>query len=156
MAIRYRLARHLGDALHEVLLRQVGTVRTLIVVGLDLVARGDLPGAHGLRRGERVNHPEIQPGGLLHLVEHVRIVLGVDIGELDLDPVGPDRADQGLGHAHRVDARADDVDRLGELLLAGRLLVVASGLRPQIGLKRKAHAALEVQAHLQTRLGAVE
>jgi hypothetical protein len=59
------------------------------------------------------------------------------------------------GDPHRVDAGADDLDRLGKLRLVGRFLVGARVLLAQVRLEREAHAAPEVQPELEPPLGLV-
>jgi len=98
-----------------------------------------------------MHHPEIEAGGGLHLIDHIRVVLGADAGELDLDAVLTDRPEHRFGDAQAVDAGADDLDRLLELLLPlVGVQVLARGLDR---LERESHAALEVEAELEAPAG---
>ena len=85
------------------------------------------------------------------LVDHLGILLGVQAGQLDLDPVVAHREDQGLGHAEGIDAGADDLDRLFQFLLPGRVLL--RGRRLGIHFQRDGDAAGQVEAKLELPLG---
>ena len=80
--------------------------------------------------------PEPELGGGADQVEGSLLL--VDAGELHDDRVALP-GDLRLGHAEGVDAVADDLDRLVEGLVAGRLG----------GLEHHRHAALEVEAQLR-------
>jgi len=101
-----------------------------------------------------VHGAEVEAGGLLDVVHHVRVVLGVDAGELDLDAVLAHGADHGLGDAEGIDAGGDDVDGLGKLLLAGVLGQLGGGRG--VNLERDGDAALKVETELELALRARE
>ena len=151
IGIGHALAGHLGAALDvEFLGVALAGAAALLVEGHALVARGGLL----RRRDEGMNHLEIEARGQRQGPDDLGIVLGRDAGQLDLDAVLTDRADDGLGDAEAVDAVADDLDRLGELFLAHLLVVGADGIG--VDLQGEGDAALQVEAELQLAFGAAE
>jgi len=102
-----------------------------------------------------VNQTEVEAGGRLYVINDVGIVAGVEARQLHLDARFAHLADERLGHAERVDAVADDLDRLGDFLLprvrVGRLVV-----RPVDRLEREGDAAGEIETERKPALRAAE
>ena len=147
-----RLAGHFGPALHEQLFRAHLALAPFVFERHDLIADRRLDA--GTRRKRRMHDTEIELRGRADVVDDVGVVAGVDAGQLDLDAVVPDLADQRLGDAEAVDARADDVDRLRELV--GALLRAQVVARPGHGLEGERHAAVEVETELEPAFRAAE
>jgi hypothetical protein len=145
------LARHLGAGLDvELLGMALDAGAALDVEGHALVARGRL-----LWGGcEGVHHLEVEARRLAEVVDDLGIVLGRDIGQLDLDAVRADRADDGLADAEAVDTVADDLDGLGELLIADVLGIGAEGAL--VDLQGEGDAAFQVETELEPAVGAAE
>ena len=143
-------AGHLGDALDVEILAERLAVAIFHFKGHRLVA-----GRHFHRRtGGGADHLEIEAGGLLEAVDDLGVVLGGNAGELDLDAILADRADDRLGDAKGIHAIADDLDRLGELFRAG--LPTVLGHRIGVDLEGERDAAFEIEAELEAALGAAE
>ena len=117
------------------LLALPGTERILLRRRLDRVDRGGCSPAPPARLDVRVRRDHV----VLEVVEVElrrgpdlldRAVGVLDVWEPDLDLVGADPGDLGLGDAERVDALADDLDRAVDVLgcdlrdLRGRLALV--------------------------------
>src|SRR5690606_33154402 len=85
----------------------------------------------------------------------LRIVAGVDAGQLHFDAVGADRTDDRFGDTELVDAITDDLDRLGEVLLA---LIIGHILAHAVisDFEGEGDAALEVETELQAALGLLQ
>ncbi len=134
------LARHLPGALHEVFGLEGLAGAGLLLEGLDLVAGGNLDAL--ARTGERIHEAKIEPRGLLHRLEHLGVVAGVDAGELDLDAVLAERTNDRLGDTETVDAVADDLDGLVELLAT--LVIGHAGGGGLVHLKHEGDAAAQI------------
>ena len=63
-----------------------------------------------------MHHAEVEPGRRLDLVDHVRVVLGADAGQLDLDAVVADRANHRLGYAKELRRMGADITVSDECL----------------------------------------
>ena len=127
--------------------------RSLLVEGHKLVAGREFRPAEVVgRRKRRIYPAKFEQRRRLDLVDNVRVVLGVDTGQFDLDTVVAHRPDQGLGHAEGVDPRADDLDRLAQLLFLD--VVGVLGRDPGVDLEGDGHAASQVEAELELALGA--
>ena len=144
-------AGHFRDLLHQVINRVGLAVRAAILVETQhLVARRHVGRRFGHRAGALLHEAEGELGGFRGVGEQLGVVLGIEAGELHLDAVGANRADDRLGDAHAVDAVADDVDGLRKLLLA---LVGVGGTRfRRRRLEGEGDAALEVEAELERAL----
>ncbi len=106
------------------------------------VGRRHLLGLRIERDDVRLEVVEVELGGVADLVDRALRVL--DVREADLDLVGPERRDLGLGDAEGVDAVADDLDRAVDVLLVdGRVLGARLALVDELG------AAAEVEAELR-------
>ena len=147
-------AGHRGNALDVILARADLPVPAFLIHGHCLVTGRRLVAGHRLGRAIRIDQTEIEAGGLLQVGNDLRIIPGGNAGELHLDPVVAGRPDNGFSHAEAVDARGDDLNRLGQLLLAvarrggrGGLFVYFQGER---------HTALQVEAQLQAPFGALQ
>ena len=99
-----------------------------------------------------MDEAEIEPGRFLQAGNDLRIVLGRHARQLHLDAVVAHRAHDRLGHAEAIDAGGDDFDRLGELLLP--LGDLGAGRAPAGDLQREGHAAIQVEAKLESAFGA--
>ena len=104
---------------------------------------------------------ELELRGLLERIDDVRIVGGVLAGQLDLEREVAHRADDRLGHAEGIHAQLHDLDGLvdhvsvGDLGLLGGTLAAGLGAG-RVDLEGEGHAALEVEAQLETALGTDE
>ncbi len=148
------LAGHLGNAFHEETFLELCPVALLLGITHLLVAGRNFT-RRDVARGERGMHKaKGELRGFLDVVEDLGVVLGRDTRQFDLDAVVADRADDGFDHAKGIDAGADDLDRLGQFVLADVGGIVAHRLG--IDLKRDSDAALQVEAELELALGAAE
>ena len=75
---------------------------------------------------------------------------------MHFDPVIAQRTDHRLSHAERVDASADDFDRLVQLFFALVIIARQPARGFFIDLEREGHAALQIETELQTALGATQ
>ena len=149
LGVLHGVAGHFRDALDEII-DGVGLAVGLVVL---ILAHHFVAGRNVGRRlvhgaGAFHDQAEAEHGGLLDVGDDVGVVAGVQAGELDLDAGVPDRADDGLGDAHAVDAVADDLDGLAELLAA----LVVAGLAVHLGrwrLEGERHPAFQVETELQ-------
>ena len=146
------LAVHLGPALDEHFLDAGFAAAAFVVERHDLVADGRFHPGPGRKR--RMHRAEIEARGRLDVVDHIGVVLGVEAGKLDLDAVGADLTDDGLGDAEGVDAGLDDVDRLADFFLPREVIVLVG--RAVDRFERDRDAAGEIEAELEAALRLAE
>ena len=143
------IARHFGNALNQIV-NGVGLAVCFIVLILahDLIARGHI--GRRLAHGARVFHhkTEAKHRWLLDVCHDVGVIACIEASELDLDAGIAHRANHRLGHAHPVNAIANNFDRLAELLAALVVTVLGIFFSGRC-FEGESNAAFQVEAELQ-------
>ena len=102
-----------------------------------------------------MDEAEIEARWFLNRVDDFGIVLGADSGELHLDAVVANRADDGFGDTKLIYPVADDLDSLGEILFA-LVFVYALGDTVVLNFEDEGDTALEIETELQAPLGLLQ